>query len=203
MLGENRNVLGLLNRKSARIPTETYKSTTQHTTGSISHPRQCLFTRTTPRIRGLNHVGHWLFSLNSNPFLFIPLLWKHSVLSTALHLFHFEWILPCYFFLPPTHFSVILPMSFIIIFSPSLSCFIGSPLLVQFLLLFLIFLYNTYLSTLCTYHKNFSFSCHHLSMATREGSVHVWRYADLSMWGLCLHRQKDSQTHSKCDQGMM
>ncbi len=76
MLGENWNVLRLLNRKSARTPTETYKSTMQHTTGSISHPRQRLFTGTTPRIQGSDHVGYWLFSLNSNPFLSTPLLWK-------------------------------------------------------------------------------------------------------------------------------
>lgn len=106
------------------MPTETYKSTTQHTTWGISHPRQCLFTRTTPRIQGSDHVGHWLFSLNSNSFT--PLLWKLSVcfiFSTSSYplwmynpsLLLFPNALPCQ---SPRH-----PSSF----APSLSCLIISP----------------------------------------------------------------------------
>lgn len=52
MHGKDWNVLRLLSSNSARMPTETYKSTTQHTTGDISHQRQCLFARSTQRIKG-------------------------------------------------------------------------------------------------------------------------------------------------------
>lgn len=143
-LRENWNVLRLLNRKkkSARIPTETYKSTMHDTAGSVSHTGHRLFTRTTPRIRGSDHTDHRLFSLHSNPFFSLLYFLKLSILSPALPLFFPLGIYIFFFF--STHFSVILPMSSIIIFSPS---YILTQKLTSlppsFPSQFLIFLYNT------------------------------------------------------------
>lgn len=172
MLGENWNVLRLLNRKSARMPTETHKSTTQHTTGGISRPQQRRFTRTTPRIQGLHHVGHRLFSLNSNPFLFTPLLWKLCL----FYLQHF--ILPtialCYF--SPTHFSVSLTMSSIITFSPSLSCLISHllPVSRRYFSFFstMLSVYPLHLPSKCLLFLS-------SSVSGNWGGLSVWRCADL------------------------
>lgn len=54
---------------------------------------------------------------------------------------------------------------------------------------FLISLNNTDLfATLCSYHQHFSFFCHHLSLATGEGSLCGDMQIDC-LWGLCFHRQ--------------
>lgn len=132
-------------RKSARMPTETYKSTTQHTTGGISHRPQCLFTRTTPRNQKIGPCWLRLCSLNSSSLLS---LWKNTVfvLQYAQHFIFYilnVQSLCATFFLQLTSLSSPSPSS-IITFSPSLSCLIGStPPSSQFPLLFPIFLYNT------------------------------------------------------------
>lgn len=149
MLTENLNALRLLNR-SARTPTETYKSTTQHTTGSISHPWHCLFTRTTPRIWGSAHNGHRLFSLHSNPFLSTPRLWKFSLRLIFYTSSFLIWMWnPNPDTFSPTNFSAIVPMSSIIIFSLSLSSLMSPPLLLSFFAISH-FSLQCYLSTLCT-----------------------------------------------------
>lgn len=128
------------------------------------------------------------------PTLFFPLLsFANSlfVLSLALHPFHFESAIPPLLFFP-THFSLILPMSSIIIFSPSLSCLISSPALLPVSLAISHFFLQHYLSTLCTYHQNFSFCCHHLSLATGEGSEHVEICRSTVCGGcVCTDRQTD------------
>lgn len=163
ILRENWNVLRLLNReKGARIPTETYKSTVLDTTGRISHIGHRLFTRTTQRIQGSDWVGHPSFHS-----IFPRLLWT----LFYLQLFIFSAInlksLPATFL--PTHISVILPMSFIIIFSPCLSWLLSSPPFLP------VSPHN--FSTTVSFnplhftHQNFSFSCHHLSVAAGEVCV--------------------------------
>lgn len=125
MHGKDWNVLRLLSSNSARMPTETYKSTTQHTTGDISHPRQCLFARSTQRIPKKDHLP---FSLNSN--YFSPLLFTESslfLLFPALYPHHSECkSLPAAFSpqLTSLSFSLSHPSSYSL---PSLSCLISSP----------------------------------------------------------------------------
>lgn len=115
---------------------------------------------------------HLPFSLNSNYFFPAPVHWKFSISSISCTLSSPFWmqIPPCRF-LPSAHFSVIFPKSSIIIFSPLLILphKLTHPPSVSFAISHFSLQYN--LSTLCTNHQHFSFFCHHLSLATVEGSV--------------------------------
>lgn len=109
----------------------------------------------------------------------------------------FEYKFPaCYLFLS-TRFSVVLPTSSIIIFS-YVYLDSSSPFFLPVSFKVSHFSLQYCLSTLCTSQKDFSNSCHHPSLATREDSV----CGDMQIYRvgrLCLHRQ----TLGKCDQGMM
>lgn len=142
------------------------------TAGSVSHTGHRLFTRTTPRIRGSDHTDHRLFSLHSNPFFSLLYFLKLSILSPALPLF-FPLGIYIFFFLFNSlfchsphviHHHI---LSFLYLDSEAHLSSSQFPLTISHLSL------QYCLSTLCTYHQNFSSSCHHLSLATGEGSVCV------------------------------
>ena len=159
------------------------KSTAQHTTGSISHPRQEqpqeFQDPTTPAIACF-HVILTLFSSHSRPLKSVYFICSAS--SSPLWT-HNRSLLVLSFF-PPTRISVTLPESSVIIFFPSSS---PPPLLsCRFPSLFLNFSLQCYLSTLCTHHQHFSFPCHHPSPAAGEvcGDMQIG-----CLWRPCLHRQ--------------
>lgn len=94
----------------------------------------------------------------------------------------------------PTRFSGILPMSSIIICSPSLSCPKTTHASGAYALTVSHFSSQYCQSTLWTNHQNTPYFHHHLSLATGEGSV-CGAVPIHCLWRLCLHRQ----TLSKCD----
>lgn len=142
------------------------------TAGNVSHTGHRLFTRTTPRIRGSDHANHRFFSLHSNSFFSLLYFLKLSILSPALPLFFPLGIYIYFFFYQLTFLSSspCHPSSYSLL---PISWLRSSPLFFPVSLKISHLSLQYCLSTLCTYHQNFSNSCHHLSLATGEGSVCV------------------------------
>lgn len=179
MLRENWNVLRLLNR--IKRCQDTHRDIQEHNAG---HHGEHFSYRTLPVYKNLKNlrIGPcWPPSLLT---LFFLLLKTFTFPSFTLY----------------TQISSALLVLSIFIFFASLSCLISSPPFLPAFLTISHFSWQYYLSTLCTYHQKFAFSCHHLSLATGEASACVLGDMQIYyLWSRCLHRQ----TLSKCDQGMM
>lgn len=173
MLRENWNVLRLLNRK--KVPGYPQRRTKAQCMtpqgGFLTQDIACLQEQP-QEFKDQTELAIRLFT----PFSLVS--YEHSLFYLQLFILSAVNLksLPATFL--PTHISIILPVSSIIIFSPSLSWLLSSPPFLP------VSPHNfSFFSTILSFnplhftHQNLSFSCHHLSVAA--GEVCVPRYADL------------------------